>query len=160
MGFRWEVLEDVPQTRISKNWTTFRGVETKAVIDESKLSIEDSIPTIISVSGTNPGRQTVHPCLNDPFSRLSRYHEPQLHESLAVQCALLHDTIEDTAVTFEEIVDRFGREVAEGVLSLTKDKTLPKSEQIATGFAASVKYACPDPSPFTATASLPGVSSK
>lgn len=57
--------------------------------------------------------------------------EPQLHESLAVQCALLHDTIEDTAVTFEEIVDRFGREVAEGVLSLTKDKTLPKSEQMA-----------------------------
>lgn len=57
--------------------------------------------------------------------------EPQTHEVLAIQSALLHDTIEDTAVTFVEIADRFGLAVATGVLSLTKDKTLPKSEQMA-----------------------------
>lgn len=57
--------------------------------------------------------------------------EPQTHEYLAVQCALLHDTIEDTAVTFEELVDHFGATVAEGVLSLTKDNRLPKSVQMS-----------------------------
>ena len=44
---------------------------------------------------------------------------------LAIQCALLHDAIEDTHVTFEEIESTFGRPVAEGVLALTKDETLP-----------------------------------
>lgn len=57
--------------------------------------------------------------------------EPQTHEFLAIQCALLHDTIEDTAVTFADIADLFGLAVAAGVLSLTKDKTLPKLEQMA-----------------------------
>lgn len=35
--------------------------------------------------------------------------------------ALLHDTIEDTKVTYEQIENRFGKDVAEGVSALTKD---------------------------------------
>ncbi|MEM9266100.1 MAG: HD domain-containing protein [Cyanobacteria bacterium P01_F01_bin.13] len=50
---------------------------------------------------------------------------------LAVQCALLHDTIEDTAVTYEMVVAEFGPEVAAGVLALSKDLALPKAEQMA-----------------------------
>jgi len=50
---------------------------------------------------------------------------------LAVTCALLHDTIEDTEVTYEEIVSIFGKQVAEGVLALTKNVSLPtKREQM------------------------------
>src|SRR5512140_2955815 len=41
---------------------------------------------------------------------------------LAVQVALLHDTIEDTSTTFEEISGKFGLDVAEGVLALTKNE--------------------------------------
>ena len=41
--------------------------------------------------------------------------------TLAVLCALLHDTIEDTAISYDELVEQFGLEVANGVLSLTKD---------------------------------------
>ncbi|MBX2863608.1 MAG: HD domain-containing protein [Leptolyngbyaceae cyanobacterium MAG.088] len=50
---------------------------------------------------------------------------------LAVQCALLHDTIEDTDVTYETVADLFGLSVATGVLALSKDLALPKEEQMA-----------------------------
>lgn len=43
---------------------------------------------------------------------------------LAVQCALLHDTIEDTPVTYDLIKDVFGLAVANGVLALTKNKAI------------------------------------
>ncbi|MCJ8271434.1 MAG: hypothetical protein MJK04_18805, partial [Psychrosphaera sp.] len=40
--------------------------------------------------------------------------------TLAVLCALLHDTIEDTTTTYDDLVEQFGLEVAKGVLALTK----------------------------------------
>jgi (p)ppGpp synthase/HD superfamily hydrolase len=50
---------------------------------------------------------------------------------LAVQCALLHDVLEDTQVTYEAIAAEFGEKVAEGVKALTKDMSLPKAIQMA-----------------------------
>jgi len=50
---------------------------------------------------------------------------------LAVACALLHDTVEDTPVTLDEIRARFGDVVADGVGALTKNQQLPKAEQMA-----------------------------
>lgn len=50
--------------------------------------------------------------------------------NLAVQCALLHDTIEDTDITFEQIEAEFGASVAQGVLALTKDKFIAKHLQM------------------------------
>jgi (p)ppGpp synthase/HD superfamily hydrolase len=51
---------------------------------------------------------------------------------LAVQCALLHDVIEDTSVTYELLVEHFGVAVADGVQALSKDPHLPsKAEQMA-----------------------------
>jgi len=44
---------------------------------------------------------------------------------LAVQCALLHDVLEDTPVSFDDLSVAFGEDVAEGVLALTKNKGLP-----------------------------------
>jgi (p)ppGpp synthase/HD superfamily hydrolase len=51
--------------------------------------------------------------------------------NLAIQCAILHDTIEDTDTTFEEIKTEFGESVAHGVLALTKDQNLAKHLQMA-----------------------------
>lgn len=48
---------------------------------------------------------------------------------LAISCALLHDTIEDTNTLFEEIELEFGEEVAHGVAALTKDKSLLSKEE-------------------------------
>ena len=51
---------------------------------------------------------------------------------LAVQCALLHDVLEDTSATYADLSERFGVAVADGVLALTKDTALPsKAEQMA-----------------------------
>ena len=46
-----------------------------------------------------------------------------------VIAALLHDTIEDTGVTREELVHAFGTDVADLVVELTDDKSLPKAER-------------------------------
>ena len=44
-----------------------------------------------------------------------------------LEAAVLHDTIEDTDTTNEEIAERFGREISEIVMELTDDKSLPKA---------------------------------
>jgi guanosine-3',5'-bis(diphosphate) 3'-pyrophosphohydrolase len=43
--------------------------------------------------------------------------------------AVLHDTIEDTETTKEEIAELFGEKVCQMVLELTDDKSLPKAER-------------------------------
>lgn len=50
---------------------------------------------------------------------------------LAIQCALLHDVIEDTITEEEELGAKFGEKVLAGVLALTKDKKLPPGERMA-----------------------------
>lgn len=43
--------------------------------------------------------------------------------------AILHDTIEDTETTKDEIAELFGKNVAEIVAEVTDDKSLPKAER-------------------------------
>lgn len=57
--------------------------------------------------------------------------EPGRNEDLAVQCALLHDVMEDSGVTADQLQLQFGSEVAAGVQALSKDPTLPETEQLA-----------------------------
>ena len=49
---------------------------------------------------------------------------------LVMQCALLHDTIEDTAIGYDEVHALFGEKVAKGVHALTKNEYLPKAERM------------------------------
>ncbi len=48
---------------------------------------------------------------------------------LFLQAAVLHDTVEDTETTFEEIEKQFGKEVRDIVADVTDDKSLPKMER-------------------------------
>lgn len=59
-------------------------------------------------------------------------HENAPNEELGILCAILHDTIEDTEATFEQIEELFGKHVADGVLALTKNETLETKEQQMT----------------------------
>jgi guanosine-3',5'-bis(diphosphate) 3'-pyrophosphohydrolase len=43
--------------------------------------------------------------------------------------AILHDTVEDTDTTGDELADVFGREIADMVLEVSDDKSLPKTER-------------------------------
>lgn len=59
---------------------------------------------------------------------------PSVDGELAVLCALLHDTIEDTATTRDEVAARFGAAVADGVQALSKaaaPKDLEPAEKLA-----------------------------
>lgn len=59
-------------------------------------------------------------------------NNPRIQQpNLLILCALLHDSIEDTQTTYEDIYNEFGLEVANGVMSLSKNKTLStKKEQM------------------------------
>ena len=56
--------------------------------------------------------------------------EPGHDQDLAVRCALLHDVVEDTARTVDQVHDLFGSAVANGVAALSKNKALPKDQQL------------------------------
>ena len=72
----------------------------------------------------------IHPCLVAMELTAALGPDAELDGDLAIQCGLLHDTLEDTHVTFEEIVTRFGGPVARGVAALTKNRSLPRPEQM------------------------------
>jgi (p)ppGpp synthase/HD superfamily hydrolase len=56
--------------------------------------------------------------------------ERGIDATLAVVCALLHDTIEDANVTREQVAESFGARIADGVDALTKREAIPKSERM------------------------------
>lgn len=57
--------------------------------------------------------------------------EKERNGDLAVQCALLHDVIEDTPSTCEDVERAFGEDVALGVLALTKSaRRLPTMDEL------------------------------
>lgn len=49
--------------------------------------------------------------------------------NLALQCALLHDTLEDTAATYESLQAQFGTAVADGVQALSKDPGIKDKDE-------------------------------
>ena len=55
--------------------------------------------------------------------------EAGLSDPILLAAAVLHDTLEDTETTYEELRERFGTAVASAVLEVTDDKTLDKSER-------------------------------
>ena len=57
-------------------------------------------------------------------------HERVARPEVAVQGALLHDVLEDTALTWDALAQEMGEGVADVVAALTKNETLPKPEQM------------------------------
>ena len=57
--------------------------------------------------------------------------EQVIYKDLAIQCAILHDVLEDTDVNYDEIKSRFGKPVADGVLALTMNGALPHEDRMA-----------------------------
>lgn len=70
------------------------------------------------------------PYINHPLALadiLAR--EGGVEDATVIAAALLHDTVEDTETSIEEIEDRFGKRVASIVAEVTDDKSLPKEER-------------------------------
>jgi GTP diphosphokinase / guanosine-3',5'-bis(diphosphate) 3'-diphosphatase len=70
------------------------------------------------------------PYINHPIALANvLWHEGGVHDPGVICAALLHDTIEDTQTTPEELRDAFGSRITRIVLEVTDDKLLPKAER-------------------------------
>ena len=58
---------------------------------------------------------------------------------VAQKIALLHDTIEDTNVSYNDVKNKFGKAVADGVLALTKNYNLDKILRLKDSLERSIK---------------------
>ena len=73
---------------------------------------------------------TAEPYINHPAEVARLVAEATGGRPLAVLlAALLHDTVEDTQTTVEELEREFGKDVASLVAEVTDDKRLPKAER-------------------------------
>jgi hypothetical protein len=66
-------------------------------------------------------------------------HEDGLDGDLAIQCALLHDVIEDTDRSHEDLIKKFGSDVADGVLALSNNSSLNSKQDKMTDSLARIK---------------------
>jgi len=66
---------------------------------------------------------------------IASFNTDNFNLGLAVQAALLHDTIEDTSTDFAELESKFGSEVATAVSALTKNSDLSKEQSMADSLA-------------------------
>jgi guanosine-3',5'-bis(diphosphate) 3'-pyrophosphohydrolase len=70
------------------------------------------------------------PYINHPIALADVLaNEGGIDDPVALCAAVLHDTIEDTETTNEELRQRFGEEIADVVMEVTDDKLLEKAER-------------------------------
>ena len=70
------------------------------------------------------------PYINHPIALADiLVNEGGVTDHVVLCAAILHDTIEDTETTYEELVSAFGREIADVVAEVTDDKSLDKAER-------------------------------
>jgi guanosine-3',5'-bis(diphosphate) 3'-pyrophosphohydrolase len=69
------------------------------------------------------------PYINHPLALANLLARSGERDPTLLMAALLHDTVEDTATSFEDIERVFGAEVADTVREVTDDKSLPQAER-------------------------------
>jgi GTP diphosphokinase / guanosine-3',5'-bis(diphosphate) 3'-diphosphatase len=70
------------------------------------------------------------PYINHPIALAVLLNQEGGISDVTVLCAaLLHDIIEDTGVTVDDLQERFGAEIADLVVEVTDDKSLDKAER-------------------------------
>lgn len=70
------------------------------------------------------------PYINHPIALANLLlNEAGVEDQRVLVAAILHDTIEDTDTTEQELVKHFGKDIADIVLEVTDDKALPKAER-------------------------------
>jgi guanosine-3',5'-bis(diphosphate) 3'-pyrophosphohydrolase len=68
------------------------------------------------------------PYINHPIALANVLaNEAEIDDERVLIAAVLHDTLEDTETTVQELVRHFGQEIAEIVLEVSDDKALPKA---------------------------------
>ena len=81
------------------------------------------------------------PYINHPIGLVNiLWNEAGITDTVVIASALLHDTVEDTATTFEELEQEFGPTIRQVVGEVTDDKSLPKQvrKQLQVEHAAQI----------------------
>ncbi len=99
---------------------------------ETNLTLILSAATFAADRHRNQRRKDAEasPYINHPLALadiLAR--EGGVEDAKVIAAALLHDTVEDTETSIEELEARFGKRVASIVAEVTDDKSLPKDER-------------------------------
>lgn len=58
---------------------------------------------------------------------------------LAMHCAILHDSIEDTDFDYDQVNELFGRQIADGVSALTKNESFPGKKEMMLDSLSRIK---------------------
>lgn len=70
------------------------------------------------------------PYINHPIALADVLaNEAGVDDECVLIAAILHDTVEDTETTEQELIREFGQEIAAIVMEVTDDKSLPKAER-------------------------------
>jgi guanosine-3',5'-bis(diphosphate) 3'-pyrophosphohydrolase len=100
--------------------------------------MDEPVPLIIRATAFAAGKHRnqrrkdaeASPYINHPIALASVLaNEAAVRDPLVITAALLHDTIEDTNTTAEELAAEFGADTARVVLEVTDDKNLEKEER-------------------------------
>lgn len=84
------------------------------------------------------------PYINHPVDVLSILAlESGIDDPVVLCAALLHDTLEDTDTTLEELQQAFGDPIAAVVFELTDDQSLPRPERYASQLRKAPFYSMP-----------------
>ena len=70
------------------------------------------------------------PYINHPIALASiLFGEGDVTDHVVLCAAILHDTIEDTETSYDELIGAFGREIANVVAEVTDDKSLDPADR-------------------------------
>lgn len=69
------------------------------------------------------------PYINHPIDLLNILVEAGIRDTTTLAGAVLHDTVEDTETTEQELQQEFGNAIADVVMEVTDDKALAKDER-------------------------------
>jgi guanosine-3',5'-bis(diphosphate) 3'-pyrophosphohydrolase len=114
------------------------GAAQMAMDAQELLGLSNPIPRILQAAAFAADKHSLQtrkdkdatPYINHPLALacLLAYECAEQDQTLLI-AALLHDTVEDTQTTFEELAGRFGADVAAIVQEVTDDKSLAKEER-------------------------------
>lgn len=97
------------------------------VTNESELKLLIRALTFAANKHRNQRRKNVDafPYINHPISLVNILcNEGHVTDVTVICAALLHDTVEDTETTAEELLNEFGQEISRIVMEVTDDQTI------------------------------------
>ncbi|XP_015589911.1 guanosine-3',5'-bis(diphosphate) 3'-pyrophosphohydrolase MESH1 [Cephus cinctus] len=108
------------------------GTSNKALPNEDLLSVVLKCVNFAAIKHSKQRRKDMDqtPYINHPIGVANiLIQEGDVYDPAVILAAILHDTVEDTNTTFEEIEQEFGPTVSRIVREVTDDKKLEKHER-------------------------------